>query len=65
MNSKNVGSGSDKFSMGISVFIALCVVGLFCAISIAVIEKVHIPGQFKHSKQTSTPGSKEFSDFLI
>ena len=40
MKNKISRQSEDKVSMGMSVFIALCVVGIFCAISIAIMENI-------------------------
>lgn len=65
MNKNNLGPNSDKLSMGLSVFIALCVVSLFCAISIVVIESIDYPYLNNMNKQVSLPSSKEPTDFMI
>lgn len=40
MNDDNQQQTNDKLSMTLSVFIALCVVSIFCAISIAIVENI-------------------------
>lgn len=55
---------ADKYSMGISVFIALCVIGLFCAVSIAIIENFHHSEQGK-GKHITLPNSKDLTDFVL
>lgn len=65
MNKNNLGQNGDKLSMGLSVFIALCVVGLFCAISIVIIESIDHPYINNKNKQISLPSSKEPTEFMI
>lgn len=67
MNDNNLGQHSEKLSMGLSVFIALCVVGLFCAISIVIIEGLssHSTKTTNSSKHVNLPSNKDLADFVI
>lgn len=56
---------ADKYSMSLSVFIALCVIGLFCAVSIAIIENFHVKNESVHSKHVNLPNSKDVTDFVL
>lgn len=56
---------ADKYSMSLSVFIALCVIGLFCAVSIAIIENFHAKNESTHSKHVNLPNSKDVTDFVL
>lgn len=56
---------SDKISMGISVCIALCVVAIFCLISIIVIENVQTPAEINKTKHVKLPNNKDFTYFGI
>lgn len=55
----------DKYSMGLSVFIALCVIGLFCAVSIAIIENFHVKNEHSRTKHVNLPNSKDLTDFVL
>ena len=45
----------DKLSIGLSLFIALCVIGLFCAISIAIAKNIDSMSLEQQTKYLSLP----------
>ena len=55
----------DKLSMGLSVFIALCVVSLFCAVSIAIVENIDPAAQPDNNKRVTLQNTREFSGFVF
>ncbi len=56
---------SDKISMTLSVFIALCVVSIFCAVSIVIVENIdNISRQYK-AKRMSVPNQYEITKLLF
>lgn len=65
MTANNKQTTSDKLSMGLSVFIALCVVAVFCAISIAIIENVGNAPHTGKNKHVNLPNNREFGDFVL
>ena len=64
MNGENENRG-DKLSMGLSVFIALCVVSLFCAISIAIVENLDTLSHTDSSRRVNLQNNREFADFIL
>jgi hypothetical protein len=60
MKNKINRQSEDRVSMGMSVFIALCVVGIFCAVSIAIMENLGNPEQDHKEKHINLPNSNEF-----
>ena len=65
MTANNKQTTSDKLSMGLSLFIVLCVVAVFCAISIAIIENVTNSQQQTKHKHVNLPNNREFGDFVL
>jgi hypothetical protein len=65
MNRNNQGFENDKFSMGISVLIALCVIGIFCAISVVVLENLQVGPHLDKAKHVSLPNSKDIAGLVI
>lgn len=65
MDSNNQEQATDKVAMGVSLVIALCVVGIFCAISIAVIEHVDGVPMLNKAKHINLPNSKDYSEIVI
>jgi len=65
MNENNNEQNEDKLSMGLSVFIALCVVSLFCAISIAIVENIDPLAQNDSGKRVNLQNTREFSGFVF
>jgi hypothetical protein len=65
MNRNDNDLSGDKFSMGISVVIALCVIGVFCAISVAVIENLQTRTNICKTKHVSLPNSKDLAGLVI
>lgn len=56
---------SDKLSMTLSVFIALCVVSIFCAISIAIVENIDSISKQHKSKRINLPHNRDFTDLVL
>ncbi len=56
---------SDKLSMTLSVFIALCVVSIFCAISIAIVENIDSVSRQHKSKRINLPHNRDFADLVL
>lgn len=52
----------DKVSMGLSLFIALCIVSVFCILSIAIVE--NIDSAAIKSKHVNLQNNKEFTNFI-
>lgn len=65
MNKENDSCTNDKYSMSISVLIALCVVGIFCAISIVVLENLQTKTHSFEMKHVSLPNSKDVAGLVI
>jgi hypothetical protein len=65
MRNVNDEQSTDKVSMGLAVFIALCVVGLFCAVSIAIMENIDTTPTTNKDKHINLPNNKEINDFLL
>ena len=65
MNSENEDQKEDKLSMGLSVFIALCVVSIFCAISIAIVENIDPVAHTVSNKHINLPNNRESVDFVF
>ena len=56
---------ADKISMTLSVFIALCVVSIFCALSIVVVENIDNLSKHNSSKRVNLPHTRDFTDLLL
>lgn len=56
---------SDKLSMTLSVFIALCVVSIFCAISIAIVENLDSISRQHKSKRVNLQHNRDFTDLVL
>jgi hypothetical protein len=56
---------SDKISMTLSVFIALCVVSIFCALSIVIVENIDNLSRHNSSKRVNLPHARDFTDILL
>jgi len=65
MNDGDENRDEQKLSMGLSVFIALCVVSLFCALSIAIVENIDPMAHNDNSKHVNLPNNREFSSFAF
>jgi len=61
-NQRQIG---NKLSMTLSVFIALCVVSIFCAVSIVVIENIDNLSRGNKAKRIHLPHHRDFSDFIM
>lgn len=62
MGDNNQNRNQDKLSMGLSVFIALCVVSLFCAVSIAIVENIEpITTKNDNIKRVNLQNAREFT----
>ncbi len=55
----------NKLSMTLSLFIALCVVSVFCAISIVIVENIETLSHNNSFKRVHLPHHRDFTDFLI
>jgi hypothetical protein len=65
MNQDNQEQVTDKAAIGISLLIALCVVGVFCAVSIAVIEHIDGVPLVQSTKHINLPNNKDYSEIVI
>jgi hypothetical protein len=65
MNENSGEQSGDKLSMGLSVFIALCVVAIFCAISIGIVENVESLPRHDKDKHVTLQNSKDFADLAL
>lgn len=61
----NQRQNTDKLSMTISVFIALCVVSIFCAISIVIVENIDNISRNHKAKRMHVPNNYEMSKFVF
>ena len=64
----NEDQNDDKLSMGLSVLIALCVVFLFCAISIVIVENMETLDTIKSSdraQHVNLPNNRDFGSFTF
>ncbi len=61
-NQRQIG---NKLSMTLSVFIALCVVSIFCAVSIVIVENIDNISRGNKTKRIHLPHHRDFSDFII
>lgn len=61
-NQRQIG---NKLSMTLSVFIALCVVSIFCAVSIVIVENIDNLSRGSKNKRIHLPHHRDFSDFII
>lgn len=55
----------DKVSMTLSVFIALCVVSIFCAVSIVIVENIDNISRRHKAKRMHVPSNYELSKFVF
>lgn len=55
----------QKLSMGLSVFIALCLVSIFCLLSIVIVENIDSRAQNSKERRVNLQNNKEFSDFIL
>lgn len=65
MQDNNDRESSNKVSMTVSVFIALCVVSIFCVVSIAIVENIDGLSSSNKTKRLHLPHHRDFTDFLI
>lgn len=65
MQDQDQKEATNKLSMTLSVFIALCVVSVFCAISIVVVENIDVLSRSNKLKHVHLPHHRDFTDFLI
>ncbi len=65
MQDNNKRQIDDKLSMTLSVFIALCVVSVFCAISIVIVENIDSFSRHNQSKRINLPHNRDFTDILL
>lgn len=65
MQDKNIKETENKLSMTLSVFIALCVVSVFCAISIVIVENIENLSRSNKLRHVNLPHQRDFTDFLI
>lgn len=61
-NQRQIG---DKLSMTLSIFIALCVVSIFCAVSIVIVENIDNLSRHSKSKRLNLPNTREFTGFML
>lgn len=61
-NQRQIG---DKLSMTLSVFIALCVVSIFCAISIVIVENIDNLSRHHKSKRLHLPQQSDYISLLL
>ena len=62
---QNDNEEGNKISMTKSVFIALCVVSVFCAISIMIVEKVDGVASMSKAKRLHLPHTKDYTDLVL
>jgi len=57
----------ERLSIGLSIFIAICVIGLFCAISIAIAKNIDKMAKEKQTKFFVLPAvdSKQAMGFIL
>lgn len=55
----------QKLSMGLSVFIALCIVSIFCAVSIVIIENIDDMAQNSKARRVNLQNNKEITDYIL
>ena len=55
----------DKLSMTLSVFIALCVVSIFCAVSIVIVENIDNLSRHNKAKRLNLPHHRDFTDIIL
>lgn len=65
MRNDNQEEAGNKLSMTLSVFIALCLVSVFCAISIVIVENIEILSHSNQLKMVHLPHHRDFTDLLI
>lgn len=56
---------SKQLSMSLSIFIALCVVSIFCTVSIILLENMDHLSDDNQVKRVHLPHHREFSDFIM
>lgn len=61
-NQRQVG---DKLSMTLSVFIALCVVSIFCAVSIVIVENIDNISRHHKAKRINLPHNRDFTSLFL
>ncbi len=65
MQGDNQRQSNDKFSMTISVFIALCLVSIFCAVSIIIVENIDNISKQNHMKRLNLPNNRELGELIL
>ncbi len=65
MRGNNQRQDGDRLSMTLSVFIALCVVSIFCAVSIVVVENIDNISRHHKAKRMSVQNNVEFTKFVF
>ncbi|HSX19965.1 MAG TPA: hypothetical protein VLG38_02430 [Gammaproteobacteria bacterium] len=65
MRGNNQRQEGDRLSMTLSVFIALCVVSIFCAVSIVVVENIDNISRHHKAKRMSVQNNVEFTKFVF
>lgn len=65
MQGNNEHQSNDKLSMTVSVFIALCLVSIFCAISIIIVENIDNLAKTSKMKHVNLPNNRELSEFVL
>ena len=56
----------QKMSMGLSVCIAICIVSVFCLISIAIVENIDASAQnVNKERHMNLENNKDLSDFVL
>jgi hypothetical protein len=61
-NQRQIG---DKLSMTLSIFIALCVVSIFCAISIIIVENIDSLAENHKNKRISLPHTRDVTGLSL
>lgn len=61
-NQRQIG---DKLSMTLSVFIALCVVSIFCAVSIVIVENIDNISRHHKAKRIHLQHNQDYTSFIL
>ncbi len=65
MQGDNQHQSNDKLSMTISVFIALCLVSIFCAVSIIIVENIDNISKQNKMKRLNLPNNRELGELIL
>lgn len=65
MQGNNRRQSGDKFSMTISVFIALCLVSIFCAVSIIIVENIDNLSKHNKIKRLNLPNNRDLGELIL